>query len=160
MHCLEFTARQRYVVILLAVTIGVLLMAIPRARADTAAPVYLPLIRRSAMEGPRRVHQLNIEARLAAYKPMSDTCDLNNTLVDGAAQIRIVDVETGEVLVEGSGEAEYATRRDIDLAYGVHFDPDVAPRRLCPNLIRYAEEFVNINGVYEIVEVFHYDPTR
>lgn len=150
----------RCLAIVLAVVAVALLTATSHAQADDSANVYLPLVGRSVTEIPRSVRQLTVKARLAPYKPRSETCDLDRQVVDHGAQIRIVDAETGEVLTTGTGEVEFVTYADTGLAYGVHFDPGVAPRRRCPNLMRHREEFVNAHGVYEIVEVLHYDPTR
>lgn len=184
-----------------AIVTVVLLTIVPHAGADDSQNVYLPLIGRPCgitqdghpsgpqhcipqgrphPPGPGPVRQITIKARLASYEPASETCripvsdsrlQLGRLPLDNAAQIRIVDAETGEVLERGLGEAEavvYAAMNsptDTDFAYGISFNPAVAPRRPCPNLMRHTEEFVNVvggtpPGIYTIVNVLHYDPTR
>jgi len=143
-----------------AITTAVLLATGFYPHADDTVRVHLPLIGRSQSRIPGRVRQITIEARLARYKPRSETCDLlAGPVIDRAAQIRILDAETGEVLERGLGEAEAVVYRDTGFAYGVSFDPAVAPRRSCPNLMRHTEEWVNSNGTYTVVDVYHYDPT-
>jgi len=108
-----------------------------------AVRVHLPLIGRAPSRMPGLVRQITVKARLARYKPRSETCDLlAGPVIDRAAQIRILDAETGEVLERGLGEAEAVVYRDTDFAYGISFDPAVAPRRPCPNLLRHTEEWV------------------
>lgn len=137
------------------------------ARGVAGTHVHLPLIGRSHALMPGRVSQITVRARLARYKPRSATCDLlAGPVIDHAAHIRILDAETGAVLQRGRGTAEavvYAAMGspgDTGFAYGISFDPAVAPRRLCPNLMRHTEEWVNADGTYTVVDAYHYDPTR
>ena len=152
-----------------AIVTVALLTIVSHAGADDFQNVYLPLIGWPHPPGPGPVRQITIKARLASYEPASETCripvsdsrlQLGRLPVDNAAEIRIVDAETGEVLERELGEAEAVVYRDTGFAYGISFDPAVAPRRPCPNLMRHTEEWVNVNGIYTIVNVLHYDPTR
>ncbi len=162
--------RTTTVVILLAILVLSPTMS-PIGATDTQgephSKVFLPFVATSTatsrVPSDIPVYEYTVRVHLAHFE--YGTCrDIvggtppDDPPLDGQTRIEVYRLETKVIVAEAHGQVEHTIREDEVRGFGFHTYHE-APRSLCPNLFRHEEKWANINGVYEFIDVYVYDPT-
>lgn len=132
------------------------------SQGESDFKAFLPLI---ATSGPATsepvaipVYEYTVRVHLARFEYGTCRDITSDTLpLDAQTRIAVYRLATGAVVAEGYGQVAHYVREDEVLGFGFRTYP-AEPRTLCPNLFQHRELWANVDGVYEIVDVYVYDP--